>query len=81
MLKRLLRISYFAILLSVIMTGSASAYIDSSATAMLIQIAAGALISLGIVFGLFKQRIILFFKNLKVKKLQKQIEKETAKDI
>jgi hypothetical protein len=72
-----LRLLYFAGLVSVLLRTSASAYLDPSTTAMITQIAAGALISLGIVVGIFRQKIILFFKNMKVKRIQRKIEKES----
>jgi hypothetical protein len=77
-LRRVMARLYFFIGFSMLLTITASAYIDPATTAMLTQIIAGALISLGLVFGIFRQRIIMFFKNRKVKRLQKQIEKEQS---
>jgi hypothetical protein len=73
---KFLRFLYFAGFVSVLLQTSASAYLDPSTTAMITQIAAGALISLGIVVGIFRQKIILFFKNMRVKRIQRKIEKE-----
>ncbi|MCL2035992.1 MAG: hypothetical protein FWG83_01225 [Oscillospiraceae bacterium] len=77
-IKKLFRHTYFVILAAFFFITNVSAYIDPSTTAMVTQIVAGALISLGLVFGIFRQKIILFFKNAKVKRLQKKIERENS---
>ncbi|MCL1866879.1 MAG: hypothetical protein FWF82_05670 [Oscillospiraceae bacterium] len=73
------RYAYFALLFAILLTPTASAYIDPSTTAILTQVVVGALISLGLVFGIFKQKIIMFFKNMKIKRIQGKIEKENQK--
>ena len=55
------------------------AYVDPSTTAMMAQIVAGIFISLGLAFGIFRQKIVLFFKNIHVKMLQKKIERGKIK--
>jgi hypothetical protein len=62
-----------------LLTTKAHAYIDPATTAMLTQILAGVLITLGVVFGVFRQKIIMFFKNISVKRTKKKIERENAK--
>ena len=57
----------------------AYAYIDPATTAMLTQIVAGILISLGVAFGIFRHKIIFFFKNMRVNYLQRKIEKQNRK--
>jgi len=52
------------------------AYIDPTTTAMLTQIIAGIFISLGLALGVFRQKVIMFFRNLKIKIIQKKIEKK-----
>jgi len=52
------------------------AYIDPTTTAMLTQIIAGIFISLGLALGIFRQKLIMFFRNLKIKIIQKKIEKK-----
>ncbi|MCL1903603.1 MAG: hypothetical protein FWF94_04215 [Oscillospiraceae bacterium] len=69
------RYTYFMLLASLLFINTASAYIDPTTSALLIQIVAGVFITLGVVFGLLRHKIIMFFKGLKVKSLQKQIEK------
>ena len=56
-----------------------SAYIDPATTAMLTQIIAGVFITLGVVFGVFRRKIILFFKNMSVNRTKKKIEKQARK--
>jgi len=77
--KLIFRYVFFPFLLMVLFTMNVFAYIDPSTTAMLTQIIAGALISLGLMIGIFRQKIILIFKNFKVKRLQKKIERENKK--
>jgi len=64
---------------TLLLTTTASAYIDPATTAMLTQIIAGVFITLGVVFGVFRRKIILFFKNMSVKRAKKKIERQSAK--
>lgn len=65
--------------LALLFEKSASAYIDPATTAMLTQIFAGIFITLGVVFGIFRRKIIMFFKNLSVKMTKRKIEKQASK--
>jgi hypothetical protein len=56
------------------------AYVDPAVTAMLTQVIAGVVISLGVAFGVFRRRIFMFFKNISVKRTQRKIEKQAKKD-
>ena len=47
------------------------AYIDPTTTAMLTQIIAGIFISLGLALGVFRQKVIMFFRKLKIKIIKK----------
>lgn len=81
--KILWRIFYFAYLLFFIcmyFTITAYAYVDPATTAMITQIVAGIFISAGVAFGVFRRKIILFFKNISVKRMKRKIEKENVKD-
>ncbi|MCL2819424.1 MAG: hypothetical protein FWD38_01110 [Oscillospiraceae bacterium] len=62
-----------------LLTTTASAYIDPATTAMLTQIIAGAFITLGVVFGVFRRKIIMFFKNMNVNRIKRKIEREAEK--
>jgi hypothetical protein len=64
---------------SILLTTTVSAYIDPATTAMLTQIIAGVFITLGVVFGVFRRKIILFFKNMSVNRTKRKIEKESRK--
>ena len=64
---------------TLLLTTTASAYIDPATTAMLTQIIAGVFITLGVVFGVFRRKIILFFKNMSVNRTKRKIEKQSAK--
>ena len=73
-------IIYFSIFFGIYFTTSASAYIDPATTAMLTQIIAGVFISAGVVFGVFRRKIMMFFKNISIKRTKRKIEKENAKE-
>ena len=75
-ISNVLTLAYFSFWLGIFSTLDAHAYIDPTTTAMLTQIVAGIFISLGLVLGIFRRKIMMFFKNLKVKALQKKIAKE-----
>jgi len=71
---------YFLFFLSMYLTIPASAYIDPATTAMLTQVIAGVAITIGVVFGVFRRKIIMFFKNLSVKRMQRKIEKQNKSE-
>ena len=70
---------YFLLFICMYLTIPASAYIDPATTAMLTQIIAGVFITLGVVFGVFRRKIILFFKNKSVNLTKRKIERQNAK--
>ena len=70
---------YFLFFICMYFTLPASAYIDPATTAMLTQIIAGVFITLGVVFGVFRRKIILFFKNMSINRTKKKIEKQVKK--
>ena len=59
---------------------TAHAYVDPATTAMLTQIVSGIIISLGVVIGVFRRKIMLFFQNIRIKMMKKKIEKQNRKD-
>ena len=74
---RILGTAYFSFFFSTYLTIPAYAnYIDPATTAMLVQIFAGIFITLGVMFGVFRRKIILCFKNLSIKYMQRKIEKQ-----
>ena len=64
---------------TLLLSTTASAYIDPATTAMLTQIIAGVFITLGVVFGVFRRKIIMFFKNMSVNRTKRKIEKQAEK--
>ena len=71
--------TYFLFFTCMFFTISASAYIDPATTAMLTQVIAGVFITLGVVFGVFRRKIIMFFKNASVNRTKRKIEKQANK--
>ena len=55
-------------------------YIDPATTAMITQIVAGIVISIGVTCAIFRNRIVLFFRNINIKLTQKKVQKENRKD-
>ena len=76
---RIIGTVYFLFFFCMFLTTPASAYIDPATTAMLTQIIAGVFITLGVVFGVFRRKIILFFKDKSVNRAKRKIEKQAAK--
>lgn len=68
--------SYFMFWGMQFLTMKVYAYIDPATTSMVIQIVAGVFISLGFAFGIFRRKLIMFFKNLWIKFTMKKIEKK-----
>ena len=73
-------VAYFFVFFSMLTSFTASAYIDPATTAMLTQIIAGVFITLGVVFGVFRRKIIMWFKNQSVNRTKKQIEKQVEEN-
>jgi uncharacterized membrane protein YccC len=63
------------VLTSLMLSSTAHAYIDPAATSYLIQIIAGAVIACSVVVGVFFKKIKLFFRNLKIKMLERKLSK------
>ena len=75
-LAKLICMAYFTLFFSLYLTTYASAYLDPATTAMVIQVVAGVFITLGVMFGIFRRKVIMFFKNISVKRIQRKVEKE-----
>ena len=71
--------AYFVFFFAMFFTVPAQAYIDPATTAMLTQIVAGIFITLGVLLGVFRNKVKFFFQNKSVKRTQRKIEKENAK--
>lgn len=51
-------------------------YIDPATSTYLIQIVAGIIISCGVLLGVFRAKIALFFHKFKIKRMEKIITRE-----
>ena len=78
-LNKIVTTVYFLVFVCMFFTMHVSAYIDPATTAMLTQIIAGVFITLGVVFGVFRRKIIMFFKNASVSRAKRKIEKQVKK--
>jgi len=55
-------------------------YIDPAAAGQITAVISGAVISLGIMIGVFRTRIAMFFKKHAIARMEKRIRKEAAHD-
>ena len=58
---------------------SAFAYIDPATTSYILQIIAGVFITCGVVLGIFWTKVRTFFRNLKIKMMEKKLAKKAEK--
>ena len=66
----------YLLLATLMLSGTALAYIDPAATSYILQIVAGVVIAGGVVAGIFWRKIRLFFRNMKMKRLEKSLTKK-----
>ena len=82
-MKKILRniglFSAYLLLTTVMLSSTALAYIDPAATSYIVQIVAGVLIAFGVTVGIFWKKIRVFFKNLKIKRLEKSLTRKADK--
>jgi len=55
-------------------------YIDPATSTYFIQIVAGIIISCGVLLGVFRAKMALFFHKFKIKRMEKKIIRETKKE-
>lgn len=55
-------------------------YIDPGMAGQIVAVISGAVISLGIMIGVFRTKIAMFFKKHAIARMEKRIRKEAAKD-
>ncbi len=82
-MKRILRnigifIAYFMLTMLMLST-TAFAYIDPAATSYVVQIVAGVVIAFGVTIGVFWKRVRQFFKNMKIRNIEKSLIKKAEK--
>lgn len=73
---RLLRIAFLATCLSAMFMINAQAYLDPAATSYLVQIVSGVVVTCGVAVGIFWKKIRLFFRKLRMKSLEKKLNKK-----
>jgi hypothetical protein len=56
--------------------GNALAYLDPATSSYLIQIVVGAVITCGVVLGVFRKKVGMFFRTLRLKMLEKRIARK-----
>ncbi len=82
-MKRFLRntglfVAYF-ILTTIMLSETVFAYVDPAATSYILQIVAGVVIACGVAVGVFWKKIKLFFRNMKMKQIEKSLTKKADK--
>lgn len=77
-MKRILPFAYFMICTMLLLSRTAFAYIDPSATAPIIQVVAGVLIAAGAALAIFWSKIKNAFNKKKYQNIEKNIEKKAA---
>ena len=68
---------YFFVCANLLLSETAHAYLDPAATSYLIQIIAGVFIACGAVVGIFWKKIRLFFRNIRMKSLERKYSKQS----
>lgn len=56
-----------------------TAYLDPATTSYIIQVVAGVVIAGGVAIGVFWKKIRLFFRNMKMKAMEKRLSKRGEK--
>lgn len=78
-MKKIMPIAYFTICTMLLLSRTAFAYIDPSASSVIIQVVAGVLIAAGAAIGIFWKKIKNAFNKKKYQNIEKNIEKKAAK--
>lgn len=78
-MKKFIIMVCLVLLMMVMLSTTAFAYIDPAAGSYIVQIIAGVVIALGITIGLFFKKIRLFFRNLKLKSIENKLNKQSEK--
>lgn len=60
-------------------SSTAFAYIDPATTSYILQAVAGVVITCGVMLGVFWTKIRTFFRNQKIKAMEKKLEKQAEK--
>ncbi len=83
-MKKILRntgvFAAYLLLTTLMLSSTALAYIDPAATSYIVQIVAGVVIAGGVAVGIFWKKIKIFFRNLKMKRLEKSLTKKADRE-
>ncbi len=79
MKNRFISLVALTALSTVALMRTAWAYIDPGTTSYMIQIIAGVVITIGVSIGVFWKRIRLFFRNMKLKMLERKLQRQGDK--
>lgn len=79
-ISRILLIVSFTVLLSLTLMVQPFAYLEPATVTYLYSIVAGAVIAAGVAIGVFRKKIRLFFRNLKIKMLEKKLSRQADKN-
>jgi len=72
---------YFFFWMTLLLSNTAHAYLDPAATSYIIQIVAGVFIACGAFVGVFWKKIRLYFRNKKMKRLEKSLTRKAEKQL
>lgn len=75
-LERLGKVAFLTVFLSVFFMYDAKAYIDPAATSYIIQVVAAVVVTCGVGLSVFRKKIALFFREQKMKRLEKKLAKK-----
>ncbi len=73
-------ISVFSALFTLALSSSAGAYLDPATGTYLVSAIAGVVITCGVMVGVFWGKIKAFFRNMRLKSLEKKLSKQAAKN-
>lgn len=71
---------YFIIMFTLMFSTTAYAYLDPATTSYVIQVVAGVFIAGGALIGIFWKKIRIFFRNMKMKSLEKKLSAKAARN-
>ncbi len=77
--SRIFWTAYFSVCMAMMLSLSASAYIDPASTSYVIQVIAGIFIACGATVAVFWRKISFWFKKKKVERLKKQRDQNAGK--
>jgi len=70
--SRILWTSYFFLCMTMMLSLSASAYIDPATTSYVLQVVAGVFIACGATLAIFWKKVTFYFKKKKVENIKRQ---------